>query len=85
MTLSNWLRPRDARGRESRTLSFVIVAFSLMTLRFVLGGLDFDFGAFHYAVASTHMVDYGAAVAAVIAVWVGREWVDAKREGQSDV
>ncbi len=83
MTLSNWLRPRDARGRESRTLSFVVVAFSLMTLRFVLGGLDFDFGAFHYEVASTPMVDYGAAVAAVLAVWLGREWIN--KRGGSDV
>lgn len=72
----SWLRVKDTRGRESRTLAFVLVAFSLMSLRFALGGLGCDLGGFRFEVGVTSMIDYGAAVAAVLAVWLGREWIN---------
>lgn len=68
------LRPKDARGRESRTLAFVGLSWLLLTLRFALGGLALDFGAWRFEVAAAALVDYGAAVAAVLAIWLGREW-----------
>lgn len=74
-----FLKPQDARGRESRTLAFVGVTWLIMSLRFVLSGLAVDFGIFRFEVGFTPMVDYGAAVAAILAVWIGREWVDSKR------
>lgn len=74
----NFLRPRDARGRESRTLFFVAVSWLTMTLRFVAGGLAFEYGPIHWNIAPALVTDYGVAVAAVIAVWVGREWVRSK-------
>lgn len=75
----HFLRPRDSRGRESRTLAFVGITWLLMSARFALSGLSGDFGAFRFEVGFTPMVDYGAAVAAILAVWIGREWVDSKR------
>lgn len=81
MTWGSWLKPKDARGRESRTLAFVGMTWLLMTLRFALGGLGADFGGFRIEVGATAMIDYGAAVAAVLAVWLGREFIDRKSPG----
>ena len=85
MTWGGWLKPRDACGRESRTLAFVGLTWLLMTLRFALGGLSFTVAGLTLQIAQTAMIDYGAAVAAVLAIWVGREWVDTKRQDVKDV
>lgn len=70
-----FFHPRDARGRESRTLWFVTVTWLMMTIRFVAGGVQMDFGVLSWHVAPSLVLDYGGAVAAVLAVWIGREWV----------
>lgn len=82
MTWGSWLKPKDAQGRESRTLAFVGLSWLIMSLRFALGGLGAAVGDFRWEIGATPMVDYGAAVAAVLAVWVGREWVRDGRRGQ---
>lgn len=79
MTWGSWLKPRDTKGRESRTLAFVGLTWLLMTLRFALGGMSFDAFGVTVQIAQTAMIDYGTAVAAVLAIWLGREWMS-KRE-----
>ncbi len=83
MTWGSWLKPRDARGRESRTLALVGLTWLLMTLRFALGGMSFSVAGLTLQIAQTAMIDYGAAVAAVLAIWLGREWINSKR-GKTD-
>jgi hypothetical protein len=83
MSWGSWLKPRDAKGRESRTLAFVGMTWLLMTVRFALGGLGASLGVFRFEIGSTAMIDYGAAVAAILMVWLGREWVN--KRGGSDV
>ena len=78
LTWGNFLQPRDSLGRESRTLFFVAVSWLMMTLRFIAGGLAFEYGPIRWDIAPALVTDYGVAVAAVIAVWVGREWVRSK-------
>lgn len=89
MTWGSWLKPRDAKGRESRTLAFVGLTWLLMTLRFALGGLSFDAFGVTLQIAQTAMIDYGAAVAAVLAIWLGREAIwsnfDKSAKGKTDV
>lgn len=75
MPWGRFFHPTDARGRESRTLWFVTVSWLVMTVRFIAGGMEFTIGPVHWAIAPSLVLDYGGAVAAVIAVWVGREWV----------
>lgn len=77
------LHPRDARGRESRTLFFVGVSVGLIWLcvvaviwKFVAGDPAMTATEFSGVIAGLF-----AAFAAVVAVWLGREWVDAKRSG----
>lgn len=80
MSWGAWLRPRDARGRESRTLAIVGLSWLAMTARFALGGLSADFGDVRWEVGVTAMTDYGVATTAILAAWLGREWIDLKRE-----
>lgn len=74
-TWGSFFWPRDTRGRESRTLWFVAVAFTLVSIRFVLGGLDLTWGAMRYTLASSGLLDYGASVTAILMIWLGREWI----------
>lgn len=82
MPWGSFFRPRDSKGRESRTLWFVTITWLIMTVRFVAGGLEFTVGPVHWAVAPALVLDYGGAVAAIITVWVGREWVSRNSERQ---
>lgn len=82
MTWGSWLKPRDASGRESRTLAFVGITWLIMVVRFAAGGLIFEWGPIKFHVETALMLDFGGAVAAVLAIWVGREWV---RKEKSDV
>lgn len=40
-------------------------------------------GDFRIEIVPTPMLDYGAAVAAILMVWLGREWIN--KRGGSDV
>lgn len=78
MSLFPWghfLRPLDTGGRESRTLFFVTTTWLVMTFRFIAGGIAFESGPVRWEIAPALVTDYGVAVAAVLAIWVGREWV----------
>ncbi len=83
MSWGRWLCPKDAKGRESRTLFFVSAAFTFMSVRFALGGLGASLGYFKFEIGPTPMLDYGAAVAAVLAVWLGREFVQNQPGGSN--
>ena len=64
----------DSSDRESRTLVFVTVAFIIITVKFALSGLDLsEFGLGKASAVS--ITEYATAFAAVLAVWLGREWV----------
>ena len=67
---------RDSRGRESKTLAFVRIAFGLVTLRFALGGLALKGAGIDLAIPASSLSDYGAAVALILAIWLGREWTE---------
>ena len=78
MPWGSFFHPRDGHGRESRTLWFVALTWMVMTLRFLMGGVDLTAGWLHWAITPSPILDYGAAVSAILAVWVGREWVNRK-------
>jgi hypothetical protein len=47
----------------------------ILVVRFAVGGISFEWGSIHVQIPSAPMLDFGGAVAAVLAIWVGREWV----------
>lgn len=62
---------RDSRGKASATLPFVAVSWLAVTVAFVRSWL----------VPAAGMVpmgagEYGAAVALILAIWLGREWTE---------
>lgn len=61
---------KDSRGRESHTLLFVALAALVLIYKFAMAGLTIWGLTFPTMTAS----EFGIAFAAVLAVWLGREW-----------
>lgn len=55
---------KDSRDKESTTLAFVSASWLAITVMFVWKGTAAD------------ITNYGIAVAAVLAIWLGREWTE---------
>ena len=81
MATWRFFRPVDSRGRESRTLFFVAASWGMVTLKFAVDAFGHLFGS--APVFPMSATEYAAVSAALIGVWLGREWVDAKRNGGS--
>jgi hypothetical protein len=62
------LSMKDSRGRESVTLSLVIVSWGVVTAKFAWSGAAADMGS------------YGTAVAMILAIWLGREWTEKSKQ-----
>ena len=58
---------KDSRGGESTTLAFVAASWLSTTVVFIWKGTGSD------------MISYGAAVAAIMAIWLGREWAEKRK------
>lgn len=65
---------KDSSDRESVTLSFVSTAFAIVTVKFLLSGLDLS-GIGLGKVAPISITEYAGAFTVILAVWLGREWV----------
>ena len=79
MILQKFFRPVDSRGRESRTLFFVAASWVMVTLKFGVDAFGHLFGI--APVFPMTAAEYAAVCAGLVGVWLGREWVDAKRNG----
>lgn len=62
----------DTRGKQSRTLAFVSVSWFALTVKFIAAGITVG----DIAIAQMTATEYGLAVAAVLAIWLGREITD---------
>lgn len=65
---------RDSRGRESHTLLFVTLAALVLIYKFAVAGATL----FGIAWPPMSASEFGVAFAAVLAVWLGREWAEKK-------
>ena len=63
---------KDSRGRESHTLLFVALAALVLVYKFAVAGLTL-WGVTFPAMSAS---EFGIAFAAVLAIWLGREWQD---------
>jgi len=50
--------------RESTTLHFVVFSLLVLNYQWVFGGVE------------ATLTEYGAATAAILSIWLGREWRD---------
>ena len=60
------MRIRDTNGRESITATVTVIAAHALILRFVFGGF--------FGMPIIGAEEFGIGFAAVMAVWLGREW-----------
>ena len=68
----------DSRGRQSKTLTFVAIAFAAVVLRFLGAGLELGpLGE----VPAMGGGEFAAAIAAVLGIWLGREYQARGKEG----
>lgn len=71
------MRLSDSRGKESTTLFFVAVSWAVVVFKFAIAGLEYN----GVSAPSMDVQDFGIAVAAILAIWLGREWTE-KKNGQ---
>ena len=64
---------KDARGRESITLTFVAVSFAILQIKFLLAGITISP---ELTIPPMSAEAFGLSTAGILAVWLGREWVD---------
>lgn len=65
----------DSRGKQSKTLVFVAVSWLAVTGKFIVAGLTLGpLGSAPVMGAG----EYGAAVLAILTIWLGREWTEKK-------
>ena len=65
---------KDSADRESHTLLFVTIAFVVVTVKMLIAGVDLSSFGLGKAQAIS-LTEYATSVAAVMAVWLGREWI----------
>lgn len=81
LPLGNFLRPKDSRGRESRTLFFVSITVVLLWIAIGLMLWKFGWSEAGMAVTdfATALATICAALFTVIGAWLGREWIADRR------
>ena len=60
---------KDTRGNESTTLTFVVIAFLVVVLKFLLAGLTI----YGKAIPEMTGLEFAAAIGAVLSIWQYRE------------
>jgi len=70
--------------RESTTLKLILPAWAILIIKFGLSGVDFKFGELAITFVPMGAVAFGTALAAILSIWLGREWRKAHYDtGQS--
>lgn len=62
----------DTRGKKSITLTFVVVSWSVLLVKFAIGGLETPFGSMPIIGAN----EFGIATGVILAIWLQREWTE---------
>ncbi len=60
---------KDSRGKESTTLSFVVIAFLVVVIKFLFAGLS----VFGSEVPAMSGYEFALAIGAVLSIWQYRE------------
>jgi len=68
-------RMKDSRGRESVTLTFVAASWWAVWLKYILAGLVVPHVG---TVPPMTATEFSIATAAILAIWLGREWTEKK-------
>lgn len=64
---------RDSRGVRSTTLKFVSVSWAVITIKFLVAGIEIPTLGLMPPMTAT---EFGISVTAVLAIWLGREYTE---------
>lgn len=70
---------KDSRGKESITLGFVFISWAVVVVKFLIAGITIG------SLGTMPMIgagEFGMAVAAILAIWLGREWTEKKNQNK---
>lgn len=77
----NWFG-YDTRGNQSKTLMFVTVSWFVVVVKFVIAGVKIgSLGV----MPMMNVGEFGAAVALILAIWLGREYTEKTTSGKDGV
>lgn len=63
---------KDSKKRDSKTVKFVWIGFSTLTIKFLIGGMTIPFiGVQPFIDAGS----YGAGFLTIVGAWLGREYI----------
>lgn len=71
--LINILGARDTRGQQSTTLGFVVISFTVLIVKFALGGLTLGVLGDMPVISAG---EFGAALVVVLGIWRHREYTE---------
>jgi len=66
----------ESRGKESRTLTFVSVAYWMVTFKYVVGGVAYAGHGLTVNIPHMSANEYSLAIGAILLIWLGREWTE---------
>ncbi|MBL4797627.1 MAG: hypothetical protein JKY50_09445 [Oleispira sp.] len=70
---------KDSRGKESITLGLVFISWAVVVIKFAIAGITIGpLGTMPIIGAG----EFGMAVAAILAIWLGREWTEKKNQNK---
>ena len=69
------LSMKDSRGKESITLTMVVIGWAILCAKFLLSGVALPKLGVQQLITPA---EFGAAFALVLAPWIGREWTEKK-------
>ena len=64
---------KDSRGKESTTLTFVVISWLVVLIKYLVSGITLGPLGLQPIVGTG---EFGAAVTLILAIWLGREWKD---------
>ena len=66
----------DRKGEKSRTLFFVTISWAVLVFKFAIAGLAYN----DVTAPEMSATEFGMAVGAILAIWLGREWKESHYE-----
>ncbi len=67
-------------SRESTTLKFVIISYAIITIKYLVSGMTLPVVGL---MPVTGMTEYAGSVAAILTIWLAREWRKTHYESKS--
>lgn len=75
---------KDSSGEESTTLFFVAISWFILIIKYLLAGATFHVGIagnfIDFNFPQIGATEYGIAVAGIIGIWLGHNWINNKKD-----